>query len=213
MATATATPADLLNDAAARLRDKRGVLDSLTRELETATHEAESLRLLREKFLVPASAGDKAATEHVKELEQRQIEVGRKMEGLALRVQTADREFHEAEKEHVAISRQIGEAQAAVRAKEIEAESSRLAHNAMALFRQACRASFDLSEFLRVNVETGAELSEQQKSAIVTAVRESLNVNFWNEKWTESRCGYGRANLMLRNAAAPGSLKHLEVLK
>src|SRR5271169_4411431 len=124
MATVTITPAAMLDEAAARLRVKRNALDTLTRELETATHEAESLRLLREKFLIPASAGDQAALAHVQELEQRQIAVGRK---------------------HVTISRQIGEARAAVRAREISDEALRLAHNVQALYRQACRAEHDLS--------------------------------------------------------------------
>jgi len=213
MATVTITPAAMLDEAAARLRVKRNALDTLTRELETATHEAESLRLLREKFLVPASAGDKAATEHVKELEQQQIVVGRKVEGLRLRHQTADREFHEVEREHVTISRQIGEARAAVRAREISDEALRLAHNVQALYRQACRAEHDLSQYLRANVEFGAELSEPQKSTIVTAVREKLAVIVVNEGWTQSHCNYGAANLALRNACAPDALKHLEVLK
>jgi hypothetical protein len=210
---ATAMAVETLEEAAARLRVKRNALDTLTRELETATHEAESLRLLREKFLIPASAGDQAALAHVQELEQRQIAVGRKIEGFTIRVQAADREFHEVEQEHVTISRQIGEARAVARAKEIFDEAMRQAHNVQALFRQTCRAEYDLCEYLRTNVEFGAELSEPQKSTIVTAVREKLAVIVVNEGWTQSHCNYGAANLVLRNACAPDSLKHLEVLK
>jgi hypothetical protein len=209
---ATATAALALEQVAATLRDKRAALEALQRELETATQEAESLKALREKFLVPASAGDKAAIAHVEEIEQKQLVVSRKIEGLQLRLQTADREFHEVEAEHIRLSREAAEARAAVRAKEIHDEAMRLAHNVQALYRQACRAEYDLSEYLRANVEFGAELSERQKSAIVTAVRERLVVIVVNEAWTQSHCNFGQANLMLRNACPPDSLKHLEKL-
>lgn len=213
MATATVTPTAALAEAAAKLTEKRKELDTLTRELEAATQEGESLKSLRDKFLVPASAGDKAAAAHVEEIEQKQLAVGRKVEGLRLRHQTADREFHEVEQEHVRISREIGEARAAARAKEIFDEALRRAHNVQALFRQACRAEYDLSEYLRTNVEFGPELNERQKSGIVTAVREKLTVTVVNEHWTQSHCHYAQTNLTLKNACAPDSLKHLEVLK
>jgi len=203
----------MLEEAATKLRDKQSAFDALQKDLRAATQEEESLKTLREKFLIPASAGDQAATAHVEEIEGKKLANGRLIEGLRLRAQAAELELNAAQQEHIRISREIGEARAAARAKDISTEAMRLAHNVQALYRQGCRAEYDLSEYLRANVEFGAELSDRERSEIVTAVREKLVVTVINEGWTESRCNYGRANLMLRNACPPASLKHLEVLK
>jgi len=213
MATATASPVVMLEEAATKLRDKQSVFDALQKELRAATQEEESLKTLREKFLIPASAGDQAATAHVEEIEEKQLANGRIIEGLRLRAQAAELELNAAQREHIRISREIGEARAAARAKEISAEALRLAHNVQALYRLACRAEYDLSEYLRAHVEFGAELSERQRADVITAAREKLVVTAINEGWTESRCTYGRTNLVLRNACPPANLKHLEVLK
>jgi hypothetical protein len=46
--------------------------DSLEKELEAATQEVASLKSLREKFLLLAECGDRAAVQHVRELEKRE---------------------------------------------------------------------------------------------------------------------------------------------
>jgi chromosome segregation ATPase len=213
MATATATPMAALEEVAARLADRQTKFSALQRELEAASQEAASLKALREKFLIPASAGDKAAKAHVEELERRQQVVSRQIEGLQLRLQSAEREFREVETEHIRISREIGEARAAARAKEIAAEAMRLVHNVMALFRSTCRAMYDLCEYLKTNVESGREIDETQKSHIITAVRQTLRVNFWNETWQHSTCQLGLASLVTKNACPPANLRHLEKLQ
>jgi hypothetical protein len=46
--------------------------DSLEKELQAAAQEAASLKSLREKFLLLAETGDRAAMQHVRELEHRE---------------------------------------------------------------------------------------------------------------------------------------------
>jgi len=46
--------------------------DTLERKLQEATQEVAALKNLREKFLLLAERGDRAALEHVRELERRE---------------------------------------------------------------------------------------------------------------------------------------------
>jgi hypothetical protein len=46
--------------------------ETLDKEIEDAAQEAASLKSLREKFLALAESGDRAALEHVRELERRE---------------------------------------------------------------------------------------------------------------------------------------------
>jgi hypothetical protein len=45
--------------------------DALEKQIQEATQEAVSLKSLREKFLLLAETGDRAAVQHVRELEKR----------------------------------------------------------------------------------------------------------------------------------------------
>ncbi len=56
--------------------------DTLEKELETAAQEAAALKNLREKFLLLAENGDRAALEHVRELEQREAAARRRIKEL-----------------------------------------------------------------------------------------------------------------------------------
>jgi hypothetical protein len=47
--------------------------DVLDKQIEDLTQEAASIRNLREKFLLLAECGDRAAVQHVRELEAREI--------------------------------------------------------------------------------------------------------------------------------------------
>ena len=58
--------------------------DTLEKELEAAAQEAASLKNLREKFLLLAENGDRAALEHVRELEQREAAAWRRIRELHL---------------------------------------------------------------------------------------------------------------------------------
>jgi hypothetical protein len=54
----------------------------LDKQIEDATQEAASLRNLREKFLLLAETGDRAAVQHVRELEKREEEARRRIKEL-----------------------------------------------------------------------------------------------------------------------------------
>jgi hypothetical protein len=56
--------------------------ETLERELEQAAQEAASLKSLREKFLLLAETGDRAAMNHVRELEKREEEARRRIREL-----------------------------------------------------------------------------------------------------------------------------------
>lgn len=59
--------------------------ETLERELEQAAQEAASLKSLREKFLLLAETGDRAAMQHVRELERRETAARERIRELHIR--------------------------------------------------------------------------------------------------------------------------------
>lgn len=55
---------------------------ALEKQIEDASQEAASLKALREKFLLLAEDGDRAAMAHVKELETRELAVRERIKQL-----------------------------------------------------------------------------------------------------------------------------------
>ena len=58
--------------------------DALEKQLQDAPQEVVSLKSLREKFLLLAEAGERAAVQHVRELERREEEARRRIKELHL---------------------------------------------------------------------------------------------------------------------------------
>ena len=200
--TKTAT----FEEVTAKLAERRSKVAGLQREIEAATQEAAGLKNLREKFLVPASAGDAAATRHVQEIEGQQQVVGRKVEGLQIRLQTAERELHEVELEHAALAQAAAAEERARQDEQLIAEVEKDLWNINASFRALCRRKFNLDERVR-------QLDERQKLLVLPMVLEGLRPPVtWNEKWDPSTYKLGTP-LTVLDACAPDELKHLEILR
>ena len=145
------TVVETLERVTATLGELRSKHAGLLHELQGATQEVASLRTLREKFLVMASTGDGAAARHVLELEQKLLEAGRTVEGLQLRLDALAGPIQAAEVEWRELAQQAATAECARKTEELTQEAERLAHNKIALWRAACRASFDESAFQRAS--------------------------------------------------------------
>jgi hypothetical protein len=60
---------------------------SLEKQIEAEAQEAASLKTLREKFLLLTETGDRAAIEHVRELEKREVAARRRIKEVHLGIQ------------------------------------------------------------------------------------------------------------------------------
>lgn len=195
-----------LEEVTAKLAERRSTVAGLQREIEAATQEGAGIKTMRERFLVPASAGDKAATAHVEELERQQLVIGRKVEGLRLRLQTAEHELHEVEVEHAGLAQKAAAEERARQDEQLIAEVEKDLWNFNASFRALCRRKFNLDERVR-------QLDERQKLLVLPMVLEGLRPPVtWNEKWDPSTYKLGTP-LTVLDACAPDKLKHLEILR
>jgi asparagine synthetase B (glutamine-hydrolysing) len=150
----------------------------------------------------------------VEELEQTQLSTARRIEGLQLRLQTANREFREVETEHIRLAGEIAQEEMRKRLERIDAETLRQAHNILAHWRAACRASYELCEHVGTNVEANPEMTERQKTDRIVKARELLRgPNLSIESWEQNRRPALRMNLPIRSMRAAESLRHLEELQ
>jgi uncharacterized coiled-coil protein SlyX len=201
-----------LEEVTAKLAERRATVAGLQREVEAATQEAAGLKNLREKFLVPASAGDAAATRHAQEIEGQQQVIGRKIEGLQIRLQTAEREVREAETEWRQLAQQAAAERLTKLTEELKTEAERLARNSEALWRQACRASYNEAIF-HANLEHSG-LAQNQKSQVrqvALDVHEPAGGAIFNENWQRAVAFVPAKTIHAMRP--PDELQHLEVLK
>lgn len=201
-----------LESVTAKLAQRRATMAGIEREIETATQEGAGIKTMRERFLVPASTGDNTATAHVEELEQKQLVVGRKIEGLRIRLQTAEREVQEAQAEWIALNAEARAADHARRFAEMRARLKKLAWNYQAQIRAMYRTSFELAEVHRTDVVLG-NWTDHEKAILSTELREAAALpSFWNEKWKKAILPF-LPPATIGPTAAPDELRHLEVLK
>jgi hypothetical protein len=192
-----------LEEVTAKLAERRATVAGLQREIEEATQEAAGLKNLREKFLV---MDGEAATRHVQEIEGQQQTVGRKLEGLRLRLLPWERALHETEVDHAALAQKAAAAERARQDEQLIAEVEKDLWNINASFRALCRRKFNLDERVR-------QLDERQKLLVLPMVLEGLRPPVtWNEHWEPSSYKLGTP-LTVLDACAPDELRHLEELK
>jgi len=209
----TTIAVETLEEVTAKLAERRATVAGLQREIEAATQEAAGLKNLREKFLVPASAGDAAATRHVQEIEGQQQVVGRQIEGLQLRLQTAEGEVQTVEAEWRELAIAAATAERARRAEELRCEAQRLMHNQIAHWRAGCRVAHEL-RILLASVEEDLGLTTQQKIEIQQAAGLLFDSqSAYNERWTTSGRSAGGWRHIISPQCPPDALRHLEELE
>ncbi len=206
----TTVAVETLERVTATLAELRSKHAGLLHELQGATQEVASLKTLREKFLVMASTGDGAAARHVLELEQKQLEAGRTVEGLQLRLDALAVPIQASEAEWTELAQQAATAERARKTEELAQEAERLAHNKIALWRAACRASFDESAF-HAQVQATSGLSQQQRAQIRSAglnVFDLSKASIYNEAWERGVTFTG--TLTILPLRPPEELRYLE---
>jgi uncharacterized coiled-coil protein SlyX len=202
-----------LEEVTAKLAERRATVAGLQREVEAATQEAAGLKNLREKFLVAASTGDTATSRHVEEIESKQLVIGRKVEGLRLRLQIVEAEVQAVEAEWRELATAAATAERARRADELRCEAQRLMHNQIAHWRAGCRVAHELRIFL-ASVEDDLGLTTQQKIEIQQAAGLLFDAqNAYNERWTTSGRSAGGWRHIISPQCPPDALRHLEELK
>jgi len=201
-----------LEEVTAKLAERRSKVAGLQREFEAAVQEQASLKTLRESFLVVASIGDKAAIAHIEELERRQVVTGRTIEGLQIRLQTAESELHEVELEHAGLAQAAATEERRKVFEEKRAKAKKLGWNHQALVRLTKRNSFEIAEFYRLEVEYGG-CTDAEKAILTSDLREAAELpNDWNEKAQRAPAPF-LPLVTIQPVAAPDELKHLEILR
>jgi len=202
-----------LEEVTAKLAERRATVAGLQREIEEATQQAAGIKTMRERFLVPASAGDKAATAHVEELEKQQLVIGRKVEGLQIRLQTAEGDVQTIEAEWRELAIAAATAERARKAEELRCEAQRLMHNQIAHWRAGCRVAHEL-RILLASVEEDLGLTTQQKIEIQQAAGLLFDSqSAYNERWTTSGRSAGGWRHIISPQCPPDALRHLEELE
>jgi uncharacterized coiled-coil protein SlyX len=209
-----------LEEVTAKLAERRATVAGLQREVEAATQEAAGLKNLREKFLVPASAGDAAATRHAQEIEGQQQVIGRKIEGLQIRLQTAERELHEIEVEHAALAQAAAAQERRKAFEETRDKVKKSGWNWQATIRAAHRLTYDVAVGYLHDVEN-AGWSDSEKATLADDFQEAAKLpNKANEEHigAGAKFAVGMFPAFLRSTTIqpwqpPDELRHLEILR
>jgi len=158
--------------------------------------------------------GDDASMAEAEKLEVTLKDLGRTHEACELRLEALKSQLADVQQPLMVLQQKAVEAQRAQKAEELSQEAARLAHNKIALWRQACRAAYAEAVFHAQTVPNAGLLPNQ----ISQVHQVSLDANdrtggvVWNEKWTGANASF-LAALTIAPICPPDSAKDLEVLK
>ena len=164
--------------------------------------------------MVRIADGDVKAGAQADQMEQQQVHLERKIEGLQTKISQIETQFREVSDQLTVLGRERQASAAAERLEELKTDVAHHTQKMLAHWRAGCRAAYELTEFL-AGVEDETVLSPSQKSKILTMASEVLDVGGaqHNEGWTHHSRSVGGWQLTIKPVCPPESLRHLEKLE
>jgi prefoldin subunit 5 len=176
-----------------------------------AEAQIKSVTAQHEELLIK---GDDASMAEAEKLEATLKDLTRTFQACELRIKALKPQIADVQQPLLALQQKAAEVERVQKTEELSQEAARLAHNKIALWRQACRAAHAEAVFHAQTVP-GAGLLPHEVSQVRQVALDAFDHTgevVWNEKWTPASASF-LAGLTIAPMCPPDSAKDLEVLK
>ena len=194
----------------AKLNDLQAQQSEARQGFEMAKAGIASLSEQRKSLLIK---GDAASLAEAVKLEGTLKDLARAQEACQFRIDAFTPQITDVQQPLLALQQKAAESQRIQKTEELSQEAARLAHNKIALWRQACRAAHAEAVFHAQTVPAAGLLPRQisQVQQVGLDATDRTGAVVWNEKWESVNPFTG--TLAIQSAQPPDAVKDLEVLR